>query len=297
MIDIPSLQTLRAVEAAARHQSFTRAAEELGLTHGAISHRVRALEERLNVKLFLRAGRRMLPTRDGQLLLANIRAGLRQLESAFAAAGATRTWPPAALVISVLSPVASRWLIPRLARFHDRHPDIDLDLRASAALCDLRAEGIDAAMRFGPGSWPGLAAVELAGERLFPVCSPAYRERMGIGTVTDLARCRLLRDPWQSWSPWLQAAGSDLDEPRAGPSYSEAALVLEAAAAGHGVALARGLLAHDDLAAGRLVRPFAVSIEHNYRYYLAWPAQGRIHPAVGPFREWLKEELAYCDLG
>jgi DNA-binding transcriptional LysR family regulator len=135
-------------------------------------------------------------------------------------------------------------------------------------------------------------AEKLAGETVFPVCAPGYRDRMELEAPADLVRCTLLRHPWQPWSPWLKAAGVEMAEPASGPSYDDAGLLLQAAAGGEGVALARGLLVGPDLDAGRLVRPFAIEVAEPFSYYLAWPAGRRESPELAAFRDWLREEMA-----
>jgi LysR family glycine cleavage system transcriptional activator len=285
---LPSIQTLRAFEAACRNRSYSRAAEELGLTHGAISHRIRELEQRLGVKLFRREGNAMLPTPEASRLLIQVGHGLSLLERAFA--------PPSAvsgrLVVSVLPPVAVRWLAPRLPRFRARAPEVELEIRASQEVVDLAKAGVDAALRFGPGGWSGVKAEKLAPEVVFPVCTPDYRDRLGLAVPDDVRRAVLLRHPWQPWSPWLKAAGVDLPEPGSGPSYDDAGLLLQAAAGGEGLALARGLLADADLEAGRLVRPFAVEVAEPFSYYLAWRPGREETPQLIAFRDWLREEMA-----
>ncbi|HEV2673868.1 MAG TPA: LysR substrate-binding domain-containing protein [Aliidongia sp.] len=288
MVHFPSIQTLRAFEAAGRLQSYSAAARELGLTHSAISHRIRALETGGGQTLFQRAGNRMIPTGEGHRLLVQVRAALGLLEQAFPGNAPN----PRRLVLDALPAFAARWLAPRLGAFRSAHPDVELELRALPKLTDLAAEGIDAAIRYGPGDWPNLQATPLARERIFPVCAPAYRERHGIELPEDLARLTLLRNPWQPWTPWFQAAGLAFKEPATGSSYADAGLLLQAAAAGEGVALARGLLARDDLATGRLVRPFEVAIWDRYGYFLVRPLTAIPNPALAAFERWLSQAIA-----
>ena len=283
MLHLPSLQSLRAFEAAARHQSYSRAAEELGLTHSAVSHRVRDLEQRLGTKLFGRAGGRMVPTERANELLGQTRAALAILAEAFR----NPPRPPLArskLVISVLPAFATRWLVPRLGSFRAAYPDIALSLVSEVALARIGRGGPDAAIRYGPGDWPTTAAEKVADERLFPVCSPDYQERNGLKTIEDLGRCVLLRHSWQAWAPWLHAAGASV---RAldGPIYPDSNLLLEAACTVEGVALGRGMLVADALADGRLVRPFELSIPDSYGYFLV--TQQPPGPEVEAFRLWL----------
>ena len=288
MIRLPSLQTLRAFEAAGRHQSYSRAAEELGLTHGAISHRIRELEAETGARLFDRRGNRMLPTGEGLRLLVHVRHALGILEGAFARpAGAAS----GQVTVSVLPAFASRWLVPRLTRFRDAWPEVSVRLRVEVELTDFAPGGADAAIRFGRGGWPGLEAERLAGEWLFPVCAPAYRERLGLHAPADLSRATLLRHEWQPWGSWLQAAGLDIPEPSSGPAYADSALLLEAAEAGEGVALGRGLFAADELRSGQLVRLFDIAVPDAYSYYFVRPRRGAISPALTVFSTWLSAEM------
>jgi DNA-binding transcriptional LysR family regulator len=287
---LPPLQALQAFEAAARHQSYSRAAEELALTHGAISHQISALEDRVGTKLFRRERNRMLLTDSGRLLLANVRQGLMLLERAFG------TRLPAerrvSLTLSTLPSLARCWLVPRLADFQQQHPDVDLLVDPSGALVDLEHDGVDLAIRYGGGSWPGVQQVLLMSDELFPVCSPRYRDGRLPQTPAELADCHLLHNPWQPWEPWLHAAGLALRETARGVSYTDSALMLDAAAAGQGVVLARRALAGRDLAAGRLVRLFDIAVTDPNRYFLLWRHD---HPQLADvlrLRDWLLAQAA-----
>jgi LysR family glycine cleavage system transcriptional activator len=286
---LPSLQTLRAFAAAARHGSYSVAAAELGVTHGAVSHRIRELEERLQTPLFRRANRRMVPTREAVALLSQVRQALGTLDRAFPApapAGSVR------LVVSVHPSLAVRWLVPRLGRFTAAHPAVDLEVRSTADLDDFLDPGVDLALRYGAGGWADAVDERLSGEVLFPVCAPAYRDQLCIREPGDLVRCVLLRHAWQPWSPWLREARLRLEEPRLGPTLSDSAMIVEAAASGQGVALARRLFVQGDLASGRLVRLFDVEVKDAYAYHIAWRAGSRLGEASLAFAAWLQAELA-----
>jgi LysR family glycine cleavage system transcriptional activator len=290
---LPSIQTLRAFEAAARLQSYSRAGEELGLTHGAISHRIRELEDHVGGQLFRRAGNRMVPTERGQLLLGKVQYALETLAQAFDAGGAANC----RLRISVLPALATAWLISRLPHFRSLYPHIDLELQLSDALTTFERSKLDGGIRFGRGGWPSLHSELLAKEVLFPVCAPDYQRRLGITAPFDLGRATLLRNPWQPWRDWLTSAQVDLGEPVSGPSFSDAAAVLQAAAAGEGVALARGVLAHDYLAAGRLIRLFDIEVGDPYSYHLVWqPHRRNLSPALELFKQWLKAQFTATSL-
>lgn len=294
---LPPLQTLRAFEAAARHLSYTRAAQELSLTHGAISHHIARLEDDLGgVRLFVRDGQRMLLTEAGQVLVLEVREGLQRLVAAFDGARtrpqsrqATRT-----LTVSVLPSLAARWLVPRLSSFQAAHPEVDVALRPSATLAALDGrDGVDLAIRYGPGRWPGLHALRLMKSFVFPVCSPALLKKTRLASPADLMKVPLLRNPRQRWASWFQAAGLELPEPAQGPVYDDAGLLLQAAVAGQGVALARSVLAADDLAAGRLLRVCDVQIEDSYAWFMVWREPLRCEREdFDAFQRWLEKEAA-----
>lgn len=285
---LPSMQTLRAFEAAARHENYSAAAHELGVTHGAVSHRIRELETQLGVTLFKRAGRAMTPSREAVTLLAQVREALGMLERALPGSSAST---PGHLVIGVHPSLATRWLISRLGRFTRRYERATVEVRSTADLGDFLAQGTDVAIRYGGGTWPNAARERIAGEVLFPVCTPAYRDAHRLHKASDLARCRLLRHAWQPWAPWLRAARVRIAEPTDGLIVSDSAMLLEAAAAGEGVALARSLFALDDLASGRLVRPFEGSVEDTFSYYVLWHSGTPLSTLGAAFRDWLREEL------
>jgi LysR family transcriptional regulator, glycine cleavage system transcriptional activator len=285
MSHLPSLQTLRAFEAAGRLNSYSRAAEELGLTHSAVSHRIRELEAVTGKRLFRREGNVMTLTPEGQLLHAQVRQGLSLLEQAFV--GKARPVSDAnRLVVTAVPSLASTWLFARLPAFRAAHPDIDLTLLVSETLADFRRDGVDVGVRLGRGDWAGLEAVKMFDETLRPVCTPAYRDRLQLREPCDLARATLLRNPWTAWSRWFKAAGLDWPEPASGPGFDDALLLLRAAMQGDGVALGRQWLVADELAAGRLVYPFEPSVADDFAYWLVWPTRGRERPPAKAFREW-----------
>lgn len=285
---LPPLRSLQAFEAAFRHQSYSRAADELGVTHGAISHRIRELEAFHGHRLFLRTGNEMVPTAAARQLVPQVREALEILHRAFPRiTGKRRT-----LRISVLPSFASRWLVPRLRAFRDAHPAIAVELDARLDHAKIGPDGVDAAIRYGDGDWPNLRAERIATETLFAVCAPEYRDRSGLSGPADLERCVLLRHSWQPWTPWLQAAGSQLADPRDGPVFADAGLLIEAAAAGEGIALARSLLVQPDLAAGRLVKLWDVEVTDQRAYFFV-RRNGRSNNerALDTFRDWLFSAL------
>jgi LysR family transcriptional regulator, glycine cleavage system transcriptional activator len=291
MAHLPSLQTLRAFEAAGRLKSYSKAAEELGLTHGAVSHRIRELEQERGVQLFRRVGNTMVPTIEGELLLSQVRQGLSLLEQAFTSARAPQRSASHVVVASVSS-LASTWLFARLAEYRVHSPDIDVELRVGERLADYKKEGVDIGVRLGLGGWAGLNASKLFDEALTPVCTPAYRDRLGLRQPADLARATLLRNAWTSWARWFRAAGLDWSEPRTGPMFDDAPLLLRSALDGQGVALGRHWLAVDELRAGRLVAPFDLSVRDDFSYWLAWPTGRAGNPEAVRLREWLAARAA-----
>ncbi|MCC5868675.1 MAG: LysR family transcriptional regulator [Gammaproteobacteria bacterium] len=286
---MPSLQSLQALDAAARHGSYTAAAGELGLTHGAISHRIRELEHRLQMRLFERKGRIMQPTREAMSVLAVARQALMTLQSVFPADADPQR---ARLVVGVHPALASRWLVPRLPRFESRFPEVGIEIRSTAELGDFLAPGVDVAIRYGGGRWPDVQAELLADEALFPVCTARYAERMALETPADLARCRLLRHAWQPWLPWLQAAGTSLPEPDRGLLVSDASMLIAAATAGAGVALSKRRYAQDAIAEGQLVRLFDIAVTDTNSYYAIWRSGTRPDALAASFIDWLREEFA-----
>ncbi len=292
MAQIPSLQTLRAFEAAGRLNSYSKAADELGLTHGAVSHRIRELEQRQGGQLFRRSGNSMVLTPPGEALIVQVRQGLSLLEQAFADRNPRAPSASRPLVVTSVPSLASTWLFARLGEFRTERPDIDIALRVSEALNDYKTDGIDIGVRLGLGGWPGLNAVKLFDEALAPVCTPAYRDRLGLKTPADLARATLLRNTWTPWARWFKAAGLDWPEPKTGPSFDDSALLLRAAMQGDGVALARHWLAVDELRAGRLLFPFDITLRDDFGYWLVWPARAPAHPEAEAFRTWLAARAA-----
>ena len=291
-MSLPSLQTLRAFTAAARLKSYSKAAEELGLTHGAVSHRIRELEQRLGVTLFRRVGNTMQLTSDGQQLEAQVRQGLSILEEAFPAPKQASSKAQRHVVITSVPSLASTWLFARLGQFRADHLDIDIELRVTEALNDYRKEGIDLGVRLGAGGWHGLHAAKLFDEALTPVCTPDYLDKLSIKTPADLQRATLLRNPWTPWTRWFRAAGLDWPEPNSGPKFDDGPLLLRAALGGQGIALGRQWLAIDEIRAGRLVTPFDIAVRDDFAYWLCWPTGRNPRPDAQRFADWLQGQAA-----
>jgi DNA-binding transcriptional LysR family regulator len=290
---LPSLNALRAFEAAARHLSFTRAADELHVTQAAISHQIKALEARLGLPLFRRGTRSLLLTDEGQRLFPAVREAFDRLAVAVAAVGAGEA--TGSLTVAVLPSFAAKWLVPRLEAFQRRHPDIDLRISATERLVDYGRDGIDVGVRFGAGAWPGLRAEFIAAETVTPVCSPVLLDRLRV--PADLARVPLLHEDmtplprFPDWPTWLAAAGVDGVEPERGLRFSHTHMMLQAAIDGRGVALGQLVLAGDDIAAGRLATPFPLSLGTGYGYHVASLPAAADRSKVRAFRDWVAAEM------
>jgi LysR family glycine cleavage system transcriptional activator len=250
---LPPFLTLTALEAAARHRSYSRAARELFVTHGAVSQQIRKLEDELGTKLFVRQGNAMAPTATGQRLADQVTAALATLHAGVDDARLAARGP---LVISSSAAFASRWLVTRLERLARETDEPDLIVRAEDRVADLTTDGVDIALRFGCGVWPGVEVATLMIERIFPVCSPDFLVRHPIKEPRDLLNVPLLRHVGLPWAIWLTAMGVDEAPRQQGLGFEDTALMLDTAAHGVGVALARSGLAERDLREGRLVRPF-----------------------------------------
>jgi DNA-binding transcriptional LysR family regulator len=275
----PSLRSIAAFEAAARHASFTRAADELNLTPGAISHAIKALELRLDQQLFKREGRAVALTEAGRMLAARVRLSLGLLADAFD----TSSWRARdRLVISTLSSIAERLLLPGLPGLKAAAPGMMLDLRCTTALADLDRD-IDLAIRFGPGGWRGVQTRFLGNETLFPVASPSYRSGKLPTEEADLAGHVLIHHPESSWRLWFDP--NVTDPSRSGNAFyiDDSALAVEAAAAGYGIALARRRLVIDDLRSGRLVRLFQREVPAEYSYWAVWNPSSAKLPVISAF--------------
>ncbi|MES2258963.1 MAG: transcriptional regulator GcvA [Pseudomonadota bacterium] len=286
---LPTFQQLRAFEAAARHENFSRAAEELHLTHGAISHQVRGLEEELGTQLFVRNGRHVKVTADA-LKFA------QALSKAFADIGAAAdALRPALgcrrLTVSAIPSFAARWLAPRLGQFIDLHPDIEVVLQASSQLQDLQRDAIDVGIRFGRGKYPGLVVERMMGDIYYPVASPGYRGGALPQTPQELARATLLRSN-EPWLPWFRAAGLSLAEPSGGVMFEDLSMLIRSAVDGNGVALVRHVVAMQEVASGQLVRLFDVATPSPDDYYFVSPPGAADKPQVQAFRAWLLAEIA-----
>ena len=288
---LPPLNALKAFEAAARSESFTRAAEELNVTQGAVSHQVKALEEILGVKLFNRERQRLVITEAGREYLAVVRDALDRI--AVGTERLVQRQTSGVLTVSTSPDFAAKWLVNRLGRFAEAHPDIDLRVSATIQQVDFAREEVDLAVRHGDGNWAGLDAVRLCSEQLFPVCAPKLVSgRNRIAKAADLLKFPLLRlEDWKNWSRWFDAAGVTATAVP-GPVLNRASMLIDAAVDGQGIALARTTLAAWDLINGRLVKPIDVSLRLSNTYWIVCPKATSALPKIKVFREWLLAEAA-----
>ena len=289
---LPPLNALKAFEAAARSQNFTRAAEELRVTQGAVSHQVKALEATLGIKLFNRERQRLVITDAGREYLGVVRDALDRI-----AAGTERVLQrqnSGVLTVSTSPDFAAKWLVYRLGRFAEAHPEIDLRVSATMHHVDFVREEVDVAVRHGDGNCGGLDAVRLCSEQLFPICSPNLLSgRNRIAKPSDLLKFPLLHlDDNKSWARWFEAAGiADVELPR-GLILNRRSMLIDAAIDGQGVALALTTLAAWDLINRRIVRPFDIGLRLSRTFWIVCPKTSSTMPKIKTFREWLLAEAA-----
>jgi LysR family glycine cleavage system transcriptional activator len=298
MAPLPSLDTLRVFSVAARHMSFTKAADELHLTQSAVSHRVRALEEELGILLFNRLPRRLELTHAGRTLAQRVDQAVADI--AHTIADLDQGGDARRLKVTVLPSVASRWLVPRLPRFHAQYPDIELQLISDPRVLDLRVARIDLAVRFGRGSYPGYAVTMLMPDHVFPVCSPRLIAQHGpAATVETLLDMPLLHDSstegdgsGSDWRSWLDHIGRRELACRDGQRFSEAGLLIDAAVLGLGVALARASLVSDHMTNQTLVCPLRLAAPTAFAYYLLGLPEAAALQKIVCFRDWVQAEAA-----
>ncbi|MGO4509629.1 transcriptional regulator GcvA [Bradyrhizobium sp. 2TAF36] len=287
---LPSLNGLRAFEAAARHLSFTLAASELNVTQTAISHQIRRLEEELGIRLFVRQNRALALTPEARDYLPGVRAAFNDLR--LATDRLLRKDDDKVLTVSTLASLAAKWLLPRLADFQEQHPGIDVRITTSTSLVDFQRDNVDAAIRYGRGQWPGLRADWLMADELFPVCSPSLlRGDKPLRQPEDLKGYPLLHTSnanSDDWRLWLTAAGLPGDIARQpGITFDMIFMTIQAAIDGIGVAMGRTSYVQDDIAKGRLVVPFKIALPADAGFYLVAPEGRREAPKLAAFREWM----------
>ncbi len=289
---LPPLKAIRYFESAARHLSFTKAAQELNVTHSAISHQIKALEEWLGVRLFRRLNRALVLTEEGQAYSQPVREAFARL--ADASRRLSMREQAGALTVSVMPSFAAKWLVPRLRGFRELHPEKDVRISATEKLVDFDREDVDIAIRYGRGNWPNLRIELLMRESLFPVCSPKLLDGpIPLREPADLVNHSLLHDSdWREdwWVRWFAAAGIDAGALRRALTFNVSDLMLQAAIDGLGVALSLEALAGDDLAAGRLVKPFDIELASEHAFYIVAPEATADRPKIRAFHDWLLAE-------
>lgn len=287
MRDLPPLTALRAFEAAARHLNVSRAAEDLNVTHAAVSQQIRHLEEWFGMRLFDREGRSIYLTGAGRDLARDLTRAFDLMEEASIRTLGREARKPIKMSTTVV--FASRWLMPRLGHFHELHPDLRIALDSTTTLVDYERENVDIGVRYGQGKWPGMEASMLVkGERV-PMCSPKLLEKHGpIESDEDLLRLPLIHDVDRSeWEQWFRLQGRedvDLDQ---GMVHTMSMLAYQAAMEGHGVFLGVEEMAQEDLAAGRLVMPLGNTLNTDTGYYLVTVKGKRLRAPVRIFHDWL----------
>ena len=286
---LPSLNALRAFVAVARQGGVSRAAESLNLTHSAVSHQIRALQEELGVTLFEKAGRGLTLTGEGSRFADRIEAAFSEIEDATHELSTSRHQR---LRISTIPSFAACWLLPRLGDFISSCPDIDVNVSSTDKLSDIRGGDVDVCIPFGTGPYPGLFSELLLRDWLFPVCSPAFARQYALHDNGWSDTIPLMHSYLEPWSLWFPAAGITAREPEHGIMFDNSALMLQAAIKGQGLGLARHSLAHDDLVAGRLVRPFSAYVESPMSYYFLCRSDKLNTRPIARFREWIERQIA-----
>ena len=299
MIELfPGLRSLRAFDAAAEHLSFTRAADDLAVTPAAISHQIKELENQLGVSLFTRTSRSMRLTREGEILHAAAHESLEVLSRALMRI--KRLENRMQIRVSASPSLAAKWLVPRLDRFLSLQPGADVRVDVSHSVVDFDREDIDIAIRFGEGRYPGLRADMLFQDNVFPVCSPKIITKdKPLKTPKDLLKHTLIHldweaqgSPWPNWKMWMKASGINDFDDRAGLHFGQTSYAVQAAIDGMGVALGDSNLVADDIAAGRLVKPFELSLRapKQFAYYVITRPDTTDAPMVDAFRDWCMAE-------
>lgn len=284
------LSAIRIFEAAARLSSFTRAAQELGVTQAAVSWQVKALEQRLGLPLFLRLTREVALTAEGQRLARAATEAMTGLRAALNEIGGAAD---GLLTITALPSLAIQWLAPRLGGFQIAHPDIAVRLDTSVSVADLRRGEFDLALRGGRGDWPDMQVTPLFRHVQTPLCAPATRERLGLRQPADLLKAERIGSP-DEWAVWFAAAGVEAPGPAAPPGFNADAQTLEVAAAlsRDGVALGSPIFFAAEIAQGRLVQPFDIAPDYGTGYFLVVPPERTRLRKIAAFRDWITAQAA-----
>jgi LysR family transcriptional regulator, glycine cleavage system transcriptional activator len=290
---LPPLNGLKTFESAARHLSFKAAAAELGVTQTAVSHQIKRLEEHFGKDLFIRGNRHLSLTEEAGTYMLVLKDAFERIHTATQRLTASAN--DNVLTITTITTFAVQWLVPRLTAFQKLHPEIDVRITTSLNMVDYASLGIDAGIRFGKGSWPGMRADRLMSENIFPVCSPALLEGdNALKTPADLVNHTLLHIASipDAWSLWLTAAGVDHPDPTAGPQFEMMMMSTRAAMDGMGVAIVSEAMTEDDMTSDRLVQPFDFKLPTEAAYYFVAPEASADLPKVNVFREWLMNQVS-----
>lgn len=290
---LPPMQTLRAFEAAARLLSFTAAAAELNITQSAVSQQIRLLEQELGARLFDRRTRRLVLTRSGIRFAAATKRAITLVAEAAHEIGHARRISE--LAIATIPSFASRWLVPRLPDFQARNPAIEVSIFPAFEPQEIELCDADIGVLLGDGSWRGYRTEKLATEMVFPVCRPELLASGKLRKPDDLFEHTLLRDAdarHEYWPDWLAAAGTARQTVTRGPRYDNLSDLVAAVLDGQGIGLVRSAIVADELAAGRLVRPFAIEVPARFSLYLVWAKRPANRAAAITFRDWLRPRMA-----
>ncbi len=292
---LPPIAALRALEATSRHLSFTKAADELFITQSAVSHQIRHIENLWDFKLFERQGRRLIITKEGQLIVPVVRDFLDNMHRTLDEI--TNTESRSSIRVSLVQSLAVKWLVPRLGKFYESYPDISIWISTSDTLVNFSTDEVDIAIRLGHGNWPDLHVDPLLQEYVFPVCSPSFLKRFPAPDhPTDLMRFPLLYrhsfDICPRWRDWFKDAGIIIKSLPRGSRFPDTSMSIQAAIDHQGIALARSAHVEKDLESGRLVKLFDVYSESPVSYFLVCPQKVVTQPRIAAFRQWLIKEAA-----
>lgn len=285
---LPSLNALRVFVAVARCGGVSRAAEELNLTHSAVSHQIRALQSELGITLFEKSGRGLLLTEQARVYVQRIESAFKEIEEATLE---VTTHNRHRLRISTIPSFAARWLLPRLGDFIATCPDVDVEVQSSHRAADVKGGEVDIGIRFDTGPHPGLYSERLMRDWLFPVCSPEFAKKYALCDTSGIDGVPLMHSEREPWSSWFPAAGIVADEPEHGILFNDSALMLQAAAAGQGLCLARQSIVYDELQSGRLVRPFSTYVESPFSYFFVCRREKLATPPIAAFRTWIFRQI------
>lgn len=285
---LPSLNALRVFVAVARSGGVSRAAEELNLTHSAVSHQIRSLQSELGITLFEKSGRGLMLTEQARAYVQRIESAFKEIEEATLD---VTTHNRHRLRISTIPSFAARWLLPRLGDFIATCPDVDVEVQSSHRAADVKGGEVDIGIRFDTGPHPGLYSERLMRDWLFPVCSPEFAKKYALCDTSGIDGVPLMHSEREPWSSWFPAAGIVADEPEHGILFNDSALMLQAAAAGQGLCLARQSIVYDDLQSGKLVRPFSTYVESPFSYFFVCRREKLASPPIAAFRAWIVRQI------